>query len=291
MNRWRNFAQLALAGKGKEHGAGYTITEVLVVLAVTTVMFIFFATAFSGRQAQAEFNQSVRNLEAELQTLISEVANGVYQGGNTCSVATGYPVLSAAPVAPGSQRQCVFLGKVFVARSGGSEVLTVLGRRLAAATNLDAVNYTESNFRAMVDPIDLTEDKTLDYNLNIRRIYEMTSTGANSVNTYGAFGFLNELGAGASSTNAFSGSRSVGLHAISSTASPIPGGTTRQMLANSTIIPSSLVAMPNGIRICLLGGTDPVRDKRAEITIGENNSQTNINVLVDTGIGGICGNV
>ena len=61
------------------------------MLSVTTLMFIFIATAFMGRQRRAEFNQSVRNFEAMLQTIISETANGSYQSSKECTIFGGQP--------------------------------------------------------------------------------------------------------------------------------------------------------------------------------------------------------
>ncbi|MFZ1323542.1 MAG: hypothetical protein WAQ57_00040 [Candidatus Saccharimonadales bacterium] len=292
MNRWLRLGQLARSSKGKRAGAGYTITEVLIVLSVTTLMFIFIATAFMGRQRRAEFNQSVRNFEAMLQTIISETANGSYQSSKECTIFGGQPRLSSVTKQPGTNKDCIFLGKVIAGRQSQAEVFTVLGSRLNS-TSADVASLAEAAPRAMVlggappNDVDLTAEIPFSYGLQIRAIYGMTAGGGNGP-TYRSFGFLHQLGGGAALTSPLSGSRSVLLYGVEG-ASPIQD-TDLARTGAADVTGPNLRLLPNGLRICL-GGADATRDQRAEITIGENNSQTTINVLVDTGTTGVCGSV
>jgi type II secretory pathway pseudopilin PulG len=287
MKRRSTSAQLARFKIYKESGAGYTITEVLIVLAVTTTIFIAVAAAFSGRQDKAQFNQSVRNFESSLQTIISEVANGNYKSGNVCTVTSGTPALTGTVAQPGTNTSCIFLGKVVVGRQNTYDVITVLGRRLNSS-NKPVVDLSEASPTAIISPtnspVDLTVIYGLSYGLTIRKIYSLSSGGANNA-SYGSFALLYELSGGAGNSGTGSGSRGIMLYGVNGNTSPVDIGTT------PTVNASNLVPLPYGLRICLLSGTNPATDTRAELTIGANQTQSTISVLLDTGTSGACGNV
>lgn len=287
MKRWLNKGQLARTGKGSKPGAGYTITELLVVLAVTTVLFASILLYFRGNQDRAAFTQAVRNFEARLQTIVTEVSSGYYQSGFECNSTTNQPVVSATEVTPGSSEDCVFLGKVIVAHSEDIDIMTILGNRKATVggSQIDATTLAEAAPRAIANSAtkDLTEEFQLSFGLSIRAVFAMTGAGSNTVTEYGAFGILHELGAAAGTTSPLSGSRSLRLYGVDNTASPV----TEPLAATANrVSAANLIPLPNGIRICLLGGNG----QRAEITIGGSTGQTTITSVLDTRNTGACGN-
>ncbi len=286
MNRWLIPGQLAKAGKGNKSRAGYTITEVLIVLAVSTMLFATISLYFRGRQGRAMFTQGVKNFEARLQTVMSEVTSGFYESGYTCQVTGNSLLVTPAANEPGSNKPCIFLGKVLVGRSGTVDILTVLGRRTktVGADEVDVTSLAEANPDAIADStsVDLTETYIQSYGLTIRRIYALTATGANGL-TYGSFGFFHELGGGVGEASPLDGSRTVRLYGIN-TGSPV---TEPLVTAANRVTGTALVPLPYGIRICLLGGNR----QRAEITIGSNASQLSISSILSTGSTGACGSV
>jgi len=121
---------------------GYTILEVLIVIAVTASMFVVAVIALGGRQQEVEFSQSVRDLDSKLQDIMNDVAVGFYNNAKVdCNTSDpGRPVLTVSDtaVSQGSRGNCVSIGKVLQFAPDGYKdkinIYTVLGRRTAAGT-------------------------------------------------------------------------------------------------------------------------------------------------------------
>jgi type II secretory pathway pseudopilin PulG len=99
---------------GREFGGGFTIIEVLIVLAVTGALFVSAAILIAGRQQQTEFNQGIRQVQAQIQQVINEVAIGHYPNQNNfqCTAGASGPVITAGSgTEQGANSGCIFLGK------------------------------------------------------------------------------------------------------------------------------------------------------------------------------------
>lgn len=151
MKRWLKNSHFAMGGKLSSKG--YTIVETMIVLAVTTAMFSAIMITFSGRQAKVEFAQSVKDYEATLQNLISEVNKGYYQAyeNRPCSIVSNNPYIDTGVPAGGSTTgtggECVFLGKTIIISPDDSstQVGLLLGRNPTleqSAALHDANTYT-----------------------------------------------------------------------------------------------------------------------------------------------------
>src|SRR5688572_4270761 len=69
---------------------GFTVVEVLIVLAITGLLFVSAAVMIAGRQNRTAFEQSVRNIHSQIQAAIDEVIVGHYpNNGNFDCNATG----------------------------------------------------------------------------------------------------------------------------------------------------------------------------------------------------------
>src|SRR5688572_7392102 len=88
--RGRNF----LTARGPR---GFTVIEVLIVMVVTGMLFVSAAILIAGRRAQTEFNQGIRQVQSQIQQVISEVATGYYPNPNTfrCTPGDSGPVLTS----------------------------------------------------------------------------------------------------------------------------------------------------------------------------------------------------
>lgn len=271
MNRWLGLSQLAKTRKGKESGAGYTITELLIVLAVTTVMFAAIVVAFSGRQARAEFNQAVRNFETKLQAAMNEVTNGHFDTGYSCN----------GSIQPqGKNKSCIFLGKTFAMREEQSEIMTVVGNRTVNSGGIvrDVETIAEAAPDALYNP-SASNPYEHSFDIKIKRAFIMNASGGNAA-SIGAFAFLSQLGGGLSSgDNPVSGSRSLILYSVSGTSISSPF-----IVKANAVSAANLTPAPYGIRICLRSGDSLGGEHKAEITIGEQNTQTAIKTLIDEGI-------
>ena len=81
-----------LGGKNKQP-LGYTIIEVMIVLAVSGLMFIIAATFINGKQQRATFTAGVNEMASELQNVIEQVNDGSYADVplNCVSAGAGFP--------------------------------------------------------------------------------------------------------------------------------------------------------------------------------------------------------
>lgn len=124
----------------KPNGNGYTIIEVLVVLAVTAGLFVSAAIMIAGRQNRTAFEQAVRGMQSYLQSAIDEVVVGHYPNGGSfqCTATASGPAISAGSNSQGTNGGCVFVGKVIQFGVAGTNpeqfrVYTIAGLRVTAA--------------------------------------------------------------------------------------------------------------------------------------------------------------
>ena len=115
---------------------GFTIVETMIVLAVTSGMFVIAALAINGRQAKTEFQVAVRDLQTRTQQIINEVSTGYYptQAGFSCTVG-GRPsdpimlTLSSSGQTQGAHDDCIFVGKTIVFNADKLYVYSLVGAR------------------------------------------------------------------------------------------------------------------------------------------------------------------
>jgi len=173
---------------GKRPAFGYTIIEVLIVLAVSGVLFGVAATAVSGKQQKTAFRTGVYEMAARVQGIIDDVTNGKYSDiPLTC---TGNPptITTAASDQQGKNRGCVFLGKaVFFPATAKStyQVYSVAGNRLNGSGK-PATTIAEAQPTAIGA---LTVKEIVPQNLDVFWV-EINGSDANAR----AFGFMQGLG-------------------------------------------------------------------------------------------------
>lgn len=108
-----------LGGKNKQtrQPLGYTIVEVMIVLAVSGMMFIIAASFINGKQERTAFTQSSNDMVSQLQNISEDIIDGHYSDYPIGCTATGtgnsaslsFP---ASASAQGTNQGCVFLGKI-----------------------------------------------------------------------------------------------------------------------------------------------------------------------------------
>lgn len=126
---------------------GFTIVETLIVLAVTSALFIIATVMISGRTAKTEFQVTVRDVQTRIQKVINETGSGYYPASQdfACSTtaiqAHTSPYLSfssGTSKAQGAHENCIFIGKTFVIDSSKLYIYSLAGVR----TNSDGSNVT-----------------------------------------------------------------------------------------------------------------------------------------------------
>lgn len=258
--------------------AGYTILEVMIVLVVTGGLFASVAAMLSGKQATTEFNQAVRDYEAKIQATASDVATGFYSTGTfSCSVSGPGPVTFApAPVSlPGTNKGCLFLGKMLATGALSTDIFTLAGRQYKPDNITDIETLADASARAVYSPVDITEPYTNKFSMMIKNVY--TIPGNVSI---GGFGFISELSGANGAGSPDTGSRGVLLYGLTGTTSP----NANNRAANAALINAGVTPEPTGVRVCLWDGGN----HKGEITVGDNGSQTTTEVTFDNGVSPVC---
>ncbi len=157
------------ADKKTLRSAGFTIIEVMIVLAVSGGMLSAAAVMISGQQERAQFSTSVREVENKLVDIFNDVETGYYpnNGSINCRVVSGEsdanarPSLVAGPgPEQGTNQDCLFLGKAiqFYKTSSTDPVsnyrsYTMIGRRQAIG-NKDVANILEAKPTAFDESVE-----------------------------------------------------------------------------------------------------------------------------------------
>ena len=104
---------------------GFTIVEVLIVLAITGALFVAAAVMISGSQNRAGFNQAVQQLQSQIQQVMNDVSTGYFPNSANfqCSANAGGPVVlsSVGANGQGANAGCIFAGKVLSFQLGTSD--------------------------------------------------------------------------------------------------------------------------------------------------------------------------
>lgn len=93
---------------------GFTIVEVMIVLAVTGLMFLIAVNATQGLLAKNSFNSGVNDLASTIQNTIEQVSDGQYSDV-PIKCESGPPVNASTLEGTnpqGTNQDCVFLGKL-----------------------------------------------------------------------------------------------------------------------------------------------------------------------------------
>lgn len=105
---------------GKSH-AGYTIVEVMIVLAVSGIMFLIAANFISGKQARTAFTSGTNTFTSRMQEVATQVQTGQYSDVNfgCTATATSISINSNDTNSQGTNSDCIFMGKFIHFSVGG----------------------------------------------------------------------------------------------------------------------------------------------------------------------------
>lgn len=243
------------------HSGGFTIVETLVVLAVTGFLFAMAVLLIAGKQDATQFSHAVREVQSQVQQSFNEVSTGYYQntGNLKCVKSFTGPVLSSTVTELGTNKGCIYLGKVLQFDIAGSDpeqynVYTLVGLRDEGAGTL--LNLVATKPRVVAKgttematsiPDNMYDTRTLLNGLTVTKMYY----DDNPANAIGAVAFASSIGSLGASDN----SQQVNVVAIPATQlnrSKADGVT--QINAG---LAASVINPPNGVQICFRsGGTD-----------------------------------
>jgi len=231
--------------------------EVLIVLAVTGILFVSAATLIAGQQSKAAFQQGVQQLQSQMQQVMNDVSSGYYPNlaNFTCTNSGGGLNISGGSSAQGTNGDCIFLGKVVQFGSGisGSNperfaTLSLAGLRSDTSgnpiTTLAATSPTVIPSSTATTP--------LEGGLTVSGMWY----DGNRSQPVAALAFVSTLGQ-TNGAGILTGTQQLNIIPILGTALTQNTSVTPTIIHNVLSSPAATVNPPNGVQVCFAsGGTD-----------------------------------
>jgi prepilin-type N-terminal cleavage/methylation domain-containing protein len=269
--------------KGGSRPPGYTIIEVMIVLAISGVMFLIAATFISGKQERTSFFAGVNDMASNIQDVIEQVTDGQYSDIPLgCTANGGIPTISNSGTnAQGTNEGCVFLGKVLRFSNGSSQYKTIslAGAQLDANTLIGTTQENlNSSYPIVIEPsgASLTTTQTISQNLKVDCVlFDNPTAKCPNMSTQGNdFGFVQSVGAGNTSSpgNFQSGAQTILLVSDTTLNDSAPDSS-----LSSTSPANSNLTIGSSASICVTDGS-----RYATIDVGATNGdQFSANVTMD----------
>lgn len=277
--------------KKGQSSSGYTIVELMVVLAVTSALLVSGLLLVSNQQAKTELKTYSDTLKGQIDQVINNVAAGYYKNTTNfqCTASPTQPSLAAAATnSQGTNSECIFLGKAIQFGVGSDKtklnVYTLAGLRLAngvGPSESDSIDKAKpvavaqsslNNVPALNDSI---ESINLNYNFKVKAVKYNDPPMTNS----SVIGFLTSFAGLDANSNLNSGSRTSNLYAITGTSlSSNKSAFDAASLINSANFTPS-VPMPGnvtGATVCFSTGVN----KFVILTIGSNGRQLSTDMKI-----------
>jgi hypothetical protein len=268
----------------------------MIVLAVTGLLFISSASLISGRQNRTAFDQSIHQIQSQLQQIINEVSIGYYpnMGNVQCSGVGATVVLTkTAGTTQGTNAGCVFTGKALQFALSGTDpqqfnVYSLAGLQKGGASGTESASLVEAKPKVIAPTStnaalpDATATENLQNGLTATRMWYNNGAGDRQI---GVVALTGSFASFDSTTGAImSGSQRVDVV-------PIDDGNVNSKLnntgvagvdiINSRIASATTVVNPsNGLFICFSSGTT---NQSGLITIGNKNRQLSVNLDIKNG--------
>jgi len=136
---------------GRNRG-GYTIIEVMIVIAITALLFASAVITFRGEQGRTGFSQSMQDLASSIQNYASKISSGTYPGsdGLQCDASSGQPRISNNNGTVASN-QCIFLGRVFMIQPTGSSSDTISSYVIVGTRDIFAGGFDSGTLISSLD--------------------------------------------------------------------------------------------------------------------------------------------
>lgn len=267
-----------LGGQNTKMPLGYTIVEVIIVLAISGMMFLIAANFINGKQEHTAFVQGTNDMVNQLQNIVNDVTDGHYsdipiycQG---TSAAVTFP--SGTPPSQGSNQSCVFWGKM-MSFYGAAQPTQYQLFSLAASRSLTGGLPAGGTGAVSAIP-GLTINGTIPQSLYIPntstgKVKVVRATGG-TVTSY-SIGFTQGLGATTTlsdgSTTYQSGTQDVGLVYDSALSAPATNYVTPNTENSSgSKVKGTFIRPAKSATICLSDGT-----RYARIFIGGTSNNSN----------------
>ncbi len=239
--------------KGVNRPLGYTIVEVMIVLAISGAMFLIAANFIAGKQAKTAFQAGSIEFTSQVQDVINQVITGKYSDVSFgCTASSSGVITMTAAGAQGTNSDCVFLAKALQIDDNADPtkyaVYTMAGTR-------NSPSITDTMPVIIGGGADLTSHNAVPQSLQIKDVKVIdggvTKTGVHTI------GF-------AQSTNAVFGSGAQTVNLV--------------YLNPPTVVSSGVTSSFNTAQSATICITDSTR--YAEVTIGDANNANQLTAVL-----------
>ena len=246
-----------------ELDSGFTLVEVMIFLAVSSLMLGSGVVAISGRRAAAELTTSVHDFESRIQDLANDVSTGNYaaSGAFGCQASGSTVRINSTPTPTGTNKDCILVGQLIafdkLATDSGSITVASL-----AGLRTDPLNGMEVTSMKKASPQPITNGATESIGpLQIKKV--TYNNGAGDVNVT-AIALVTTFGKYASSALS-SSDISVDIMPLD-TSGPVSNIFAPNNINTALSAPSAVINPSGGVAICVEGGNN----KKATIGLGTN---------------------
>lgn len=152
---------------------GFTVVEVLIVLAITGLLFISAVALFRGKQGQTQFNQAMYDLESKVNSVATDVKSGSFEDSSQYDCVRrpvnqpGLTQPASGGSGTGTNTDCITLGRAIqvIPSETTLYIYTVLGLRLLSSGEpVSTLEGARPSIMIGGQPLS-TVDLTKEYNL------------------------------------------------------------------------------------------------------------------------------
>jgi prepilin-type N-terminal cleavage/methylation domain-containing protein len=256
--------------KGGRAPLGYTIIEVMIVLAVSAVTFLMAVTFINGRQQKTSFSSGVSEMASRLQDVMEQVTDGRYTDQQfTCQVtgsgsAAHLTFSNGGGGAQGANAPCVFLGKLVHFYISGStlpqnyEVMPLAQPRLDPLQNTPQPLTEITQFSRPIydnfggNQVDLRVQASIPQTLGVSQMIVYNIAGSPDATSASNIGFMPSLDNANSSTSGAQTLKLIYTPGLTSGDSPTsPPGLPKSVQQ----VRNNHLAYAKSVKICLTDGT------------------------------------
>lgn len=246
---------------------GFTIIEAMIVLAVTSAMFIVAMLAFNGQQERTRFTQGTRDFESKLRDVANDIRTGYFSDTKafTCNGTGTSVTFTSGTNTQGTNESCIFLGKA-VQLTGCTEActslsfVTVAGKRQTSGKEVTSL----TDAKPTVAPSAYNDDYLMQYGLRVTGAFDEAG------NAISGIALLTSLASYDANDDPIGGSQSSRLFSV-------PTGGQAFSLKVAGITESNLI---KSATVCLANDNGSAA-RKAVMTIGDTASGISTELVVD----------
>ncbi len=271
-----------MGGIRQNKKTGFTIIEVMIVLAVTGVLFAAAVILLAGKQQKTQFTLAANNIAIQIQQTAGDVTNGYYPNLGDFKCNNGQPNQITNSNSQGTNYGCIFLGKImqFGMQNLPSTVniYTLLGNQTADGQSVTGISDATGLQLLEPDISQTPPQDYLEYGLQAVCMQYSTSSQPPSNCTGGT-----KIGAVGFASNPATQSTSNNTQQVTIVAVPSIGWGSSEPASGFNINqPEPLVVDPTGgVQICFSYGSGS--SKSALIQIGGSNRNALVTETIKDG--------